>query len=197
MNIGRSLFSFDTDEDFRGCFDDDDPIGGINFSWRLAVVWVVVWVAVGKCSSSSLACVRFDGCLPSFPFKGHGNQDRVFLEEQITWRDGIVSIAHIVLPQIQFKAIHERSKKGRKRKQKNNKGKGPQATVAVDLNSATTAVGQSVVVGEVVSIESNVLRVAFADDAGREYGFINLFRIASSNRPVRDSLPSLATSGSA
>ena len=120
MSIGRSLFSFDTDEDFRGCFDDDDPIGGINFSRRLAVVWV----AVGICSSSSLACVRFDGCLPSFPIEGHGVQDRVFLEEQITWRVGIVPIAHIVLPQLQFKAIHERSKKGRKRKQKNNNGKG-------------------------------------------------------------------------
>ena len=74
----------------------------------------------------------------------------------------------IVLPQLQsYKAFHKRSKKGQKRKQKNNTGKGPQATVAVDLNIATTAVDQPAVVREVVSIESNVLRVAFADDAGR------------------------------
>ena len=123
----------------------------------------------------------------------------VFLAEQFPWRDSIAPINPIVLPTLlSYKAFHKRSKKGRKRKQKNNTGKGPQATVAVDLNIATTAVDQSVVVGEVVSIESNVLRVAFADDAGREYGFNNnLFRISSSDRPVRDSLPSLATSGSA
>ena len=91
MNIGRSLFSF-ADEDFRGCFDDDDPIGGINFSWRFAVVWVVMWIAVGICSSSSLAGV-LDGCVPSFPFEDHGVQDRELLQEWITWRDGIVLIA--------------------------------------------------------------------------------------------------------
>ena len=46
MKIGRSLFSFAADEDFRGCFDDDDPNGSLIFSWRFAVVWVVVWVAM-------------------------------------------------------------------------------------------------------------------------------------------------------
>ena len=122
----------------------------------------------------------------------------VFLAEQFPWRDSIAPINPIVLPTLlSYKAFHKRSKKGRKRKQKNNTGKGPQATVAVDLNFATTAVDQSVVVGEVVSIESNVLRVAFADDAGREYGFNNLFRTSSSDRPVRDSLSSPAASGSA
>ena len=75
MKMGRSLFSFTTDEDFRGCFDDDDPIGSLIFPWRFAVVWVVEWVAVEMCVSSS-AGVRLDGCVPSFPFEGHGVQDR-------------------------------------------------------------------------------------------------------------------------
>ena len=78
--MGRSLFSFATDEDFRGCFDDDDPSGGLNFPWRFAVVWVVVVVvvvvALEMCSSSSSAGVRLDGCVPSFPFEGFGVQDR-------------------------------------------------------------------------------------------------------------------------
>ena len=72
MKIGRSLFSFATDEDFRGCFDDDDPNGSFIFPWRVAVVWV----AVGMGSSSSSAGVRLDGCVPSLPFEGFGVQDR-------------------------------------------------------------------------------------------------------------------------
>ena len=76
MKIGRSLFSFATDEDFRGCFDADDPNGSLIFPWRFAVVWVVVWVAVGMGSSSSSAGVRLDGRVPSLPFEGFGVQDR-------------------------------------------------------------------------------------------------------------------------
>ena len=75
MKIGRSLFSFAADEDFRGCFDDDDPYGSLIFPWRFAVVWVVVWVAVEMCASS-FAGVRLDGCVPSCSFGGIGVQDR-------------------------------------------------------------------------------------------------------------------------
>ena len=76
MKIGRSLFSFATDEDFRGCFDDDDPIGGLNFPWRFAVGWVVVWVVMWVAVSDRQAIrkVQREGHKKTRPGKVEGNK---------------------------------------------------------------------------------------------------------------------------
>ena len=72
MKIGRSLFSFAADEDFRGCFDDDDPNGSLIFSWRFAVVWVVVWVAVSD--RQVIRKVQREGHKKTRHDKGKGNK---------------------------------------------------------------------------------------------------------------------------